>query len=208
MRMKKTPAGEAGAAELGHHKPGPEGIRKETAGTRYLSELFSEYASRDGLIQVKLESGEFGMTAFRNYLLPGMIQASEYTSRDVELLSFMVQDLPGASPGNISGFLTGVINRGKDPDYIIHTARLPWRLDNLLRHNAKNVIVRGDAGRLFCSGMRSGHVILEGGCGSHLGQYMEGGRVDVAGQIDHSFLAWGLKGGQIYGRGSLLSGRE
>ena len=203
--MKELAAPSCGAGGFGRFKPGAEELRTE--GTKYLSSLFAEFASRDGLIQTKLENGEFGLGALRNYLLPGMIESGRYCAADVEAFSLLVQELPGAGAHLASPFLGQLVLSARDEDFVIHTSHLPWRMDYFLRHNTKNVVVEGPAGNFACSGMKSGLVRLEGGCGSHLGQYMEGGRIEAAGPLDHSFLGYGLRGGAVYLGGVLAAGK-
>jgi hypothetical protein len=145
------------------------------------------------------------MTALRNTLLPGMLAKLNYGSEDVEKFSLLCCELPGFDPVKISIFLTSLINRGKDTDFVLHTAHLPAPLPYLLRHNTKNVIVHGDVGEFACSGMKEGHVVISGDCGSRLGQYMEGGRIDVEGRLDTGYLAYLLKEGAIYHKGELAA---
>ena len=69
-----------------------------------------------------------------------------------------------------------------------------------------NLVIKGNAGQNIGHGMFGGIIIANGSVSNEVGQYMEGGEIHINGDL--SSLGKDIKGGKIYHKGELISGKE
>lgn len=108
-------------------------------------------------------------------------------------------------------FLTALINKGKDRDYVIHTEHLVYYVprENIKRTvnflgccETKKITVKGDIGAGLGYKMTGGTIIVEGNGGYDIGMLMEGGEIHINGE--YKSISETMKHGKIYHKGKLI----
>lgn len=131
-----------------------------------------------------------------------LMRNPSYSSADVEAFSVMLaryQDEKDFSK-KASVFLSALINRGKDTDYVIHTSHFGCEMNYLGIYNTKNITINGDVGRNFGEYMKSGHVVIKGNAGAFTGLHLSGGTVVVEGNTMDR-LGANMDGGELIVKG-------
>jgi hypothetical protein len=146
-----------------------------------------------------------------------IVKNLRYTAKDVENFSLVLAEFQDGEYFSWKAgiFLSTLINKGKDCDYVIRTQHLATPPDNLGICNEKNIIVDGDVGHNLgyrmesgCitvegdaesdvgSSMEDGNITIKGNAGLHVGQNMLRGRIIIKGNVGHC-VGWQMKGGNI-----------
>jgi hypothetical protein len=125
------------------------------------------------------------------------------TTNDVEYFSIVLEEFQeeGNFPGKAGLFLSALINRGRNGEYVIHTQHLAMPVHFLGIENEKRIIVNGEAGHHVGRNMKSGSITVEGNAGNMLGFFMQGGNITVEGDTG-SYVGERMKGGSISIKGS------
>jgi hypothetical protein len=146
------------------------------------------------------------------------------TAKDVEYFSLALAEFQHEQEFDVRAgvFLSALINRGKESDYVIHTQHITMPLSFIGFKNEKNIIVDGDVGdRVGCE-MRDGSITVNGYAGTGIGTFMRGGSITVNGNAgtlvgdmmksgeirlkgDYRYLGLDMKeGGRVYHQGKLI----
>jgi hypothetical protein len=122
----------------------------------------------------------------------------ECSAKDVEALSIHLAELQGEKDfeSKSGAFLSALIKRSRDMDFIIHTSHLQKLVRFIGVMNTKNIIVEGNTGIFSAGGMISGTLLINGNAGNLAGTSMEGGILTIAG--DAQQIALDMKGGEIH----------
>jgi hypothetical protein len=132
------------------------------------------------------------------------IKQLECSSKDVELFSLTMQEFRNEENFDIKSgmFLSALINKGKDEEYIVHTGDIP--ICYLGYRNTKRMIVDGDVGDCLGNRMRSGSITVDGdvglnpnGTGGMVGASMGGGSITMNGDA-RAQVGYEMKGGEIH----------
>jgi len=151
------------------------------------------------------------------------VRGINYSARDVEKFSFALFEFQDEKYFSLKAgtFLSVLINKGKDTDYVIHTRHLNKEIDGLGLFNTKNLVVDGNAGMDVGNGMKKGSITVNGNAGAYVGAGMEGGKITLNGNASHDVgqgmeggeihlegnygnLGYGMEGGKIYHEGKLI----
>lgn len=119
----------------------------------------------------------------------------DYGARDIEAFSIMLADCP--SVDRTGEFLSALIGRGNDEEYILHISGDLSQARHICHCNEKRVCVHGDVGSGFASSMADGEVLLLGNAGTHAGSGMEGGLLVIDGDAG-DFLGGGVGYSSLY----------
>jgi hypothetical protein len=146
-----------------------------------------------------------------------IVENLRYTAKDVEEFSLVLEEFQHEKDFSMKAglFLSALINRGKDSDYVIHTQYLDRPPALIGYYNIKNIQIIGDVGHRIgcrmengsivvngnakeCVGerMNGGSIFVNGNVGFGIGSYVEGGDITVKGDAG-TFVGWYMKGGTI-----------
>lgn len=92
-------------------------------------------------------------------------------------------------------FLSALINRSSEKNFIIHTEHLYFPIDQLGYKNTRNITVRGGVGMNCGTAMESGSITIDGDSGYGLGRDMAGGSITANGNA--IMVGIGMIGGKI-----------
>jgi glutamate synthase domain-containing protein 3 len=93
-------------------------------------------------------------------------------------------------------FLSALINRGQDSQYVLITKHLSHPVHCLAYQNTKDMIIDGDVGNFFGSNFENGEARVKGNAGTNVGGHMIGGAIVIEGDVGFG-LGMNLKGGSI-----------
>jgi hypothetical protein len=99
-------------------------------------------------------------------------------------------------------FLSALINKGADSDYVIHTSHFAGKIWLLGSFNTKNIIVDGDVGACCGELMGRGSITVKGDAGDWCGVQMKGGSIMVKGSVGDK-CGQEMKGGKIVVEGEI-----
>jgi hypothetical protein len=127
------------------------------------------------------------------------VKRLEYSAKDVESFSLALVEFQKEYEFSFKAglFLSALINNCKDSEFVIHTSHLDESIDDLGYENIKDIIVEGDVGVGFGTGMKGGIIMVKGNAGALLGTDMEGGSITLKGNAG-KWLANDMKGGEIH----------
>jgi hypothetical protein len=111
-----------------------------------------------------------------------MIAPIDYSSEDVTRFSMALAEYQDEEEFSVAAgeFLSALINRGKDDNFLITIEHLASTIRGLGRFNIKNLTILGDADRVGQE-MSKGSIIIDGNAGDSVGAMMSGGRIVVNG---------------------------
>jgi hypothetical protein len=133
--------------------------------------------------------------AYENALT--LVEPLKYSASDVKKFSIALAEFQNEDEftDKTGLFLSALINKGDDSDYVVHTAHLPVPLHSIGHRNTKNITVKGDVGGLCGWLMQSGSIIVEGNAGFQCGLDMADGSITVLGDAGNALGS--IKGGRI-----------
>lgn len=200
-------------------------VKEDTEVMRQLKELWKAYRYQD------YRGGEWAADTSTYYNL--ICRASKkirYSAKDVERFSIALAEFQDEKYFDIKVglFLSALINKGKDKDYVIHTSHL-FKPPNVLGYlNRKNITVNGDVGDWAGQRMKRGTIIVNGNAGGcvggdmrgygmkggtilirqnasySVGNCMRGGKIILEGNAGTFFGSW-MNGGEIHIQGNFES---
>ena len=132
-----------------------------------------------------------------------MIADISYTAKDVEKFSLVLAEFQHEKdfPERAGRFLSVLINKGKDSNYVLHTGHLE-HISYIGVENIKNIVIEGDGGDEVAYGMESGKIVLKGDTGSAAGDFLSGGELIIKGNSGNG-LGRSMSGGKIILHGNL-----
>jgi hypothetical protein len=129
----------------------------------------------------------------------------EYSAKDVEIFSSVLdkyQDIRLFFQSHAGHYLSGLINKGSDDEFTIHTKHLEKLPNSIgLCNNEKKIIVRGNVDQYLGSDMSGGIIIMNGDTGDYVGPEMTGGEIHLNGDYH---LSDKIRGGNVYHKGRLI----
>ncbi|NYZ74130.1 hypothetical protein H0O00_03230 [Candidatus Micrarchaeota archaeon] len=136
-----------------------------------------------------------------------LVKPLKYSASDVERFSFVLAEFQHEKwfREKAGFFLSALINKGKDSDYIIHTAHLGVEIDGIGHENTKNITVEGDAGFGVGDWMKRGTIIVNGNAGQDAASSMDGGSIRVKGNVDKD-AGRSMRGGSLIVEGDASEG--
>ena len=99
-------------------------------------------------------------------------------------------------PAKAGFFLSVLINRSDETDFIIQTVHLDEPIAHLGSSNLKNITILGDVGDYTGAYMKTGMINIKGNCESNLGYGMSGGLIVLDGNAEDSVGNF-MSGGKI-----------
>ncbi|NYZ74489.1 hypothetical protein H0O00_05070 [Candidatus Micrarchaeota archaeon] len=125
-------------------------------------------------------------------------QKLECSAKDIENFSLALVEFQSENrfSDRVAIFLSALINKSKETEFVIHTNHVAQPIHNLGYKNAKNITVEGNASNYVGYLMKDGIIIMHGSSGENVGYYMEGGIIKVNGDVGN-YLAHCMKGGII-----------
>ncbi len=162
----------------------------------------------EALIQLKEAWGKFQWIEDRNFsIMPyphnykamcKLIKNLKYSAEDVEkfslaLCEFEHEEYFGTKAGL---FLSALVNKGKDKNYVLHLNHLTKKVYGLGYQNTKHVIVNGDVDSNLGAEMKGGCITLNGNAEIFVGSGIKRGKIIVNGNVTHN-LAEYMEGGKI-----------
>ena len=126
------------------------------------------------------------------------IKRISYSAKDVEKFSVALVEFQDEERfyEKAGLFLSALINKGKDTEYVIHTQHLSQEVHNLGYLNTKNLVVNGDAGPEAGAHMKKGNLTVNGNAGDWMGEVMKGGTITVNGNAGKGVGKF-MRGGSI-----------
>lgn len=136
--------------------------------------------------------------------MANLLEGLDYTAKDVEKFSLALTEFQNEKYfSNKAGiFLSALINRGKDDDYVIHTRHLEKPIHWVGYRNRKNIAVKGDVGWYVGERMVSGIIAVKGDAGREVGKRMEGGTIWIKGNADMQ-IGFEMENGMIVVEGDV-----
>jgi hypothetical protein len=213
-RMERTDSILAAGSRFSKYKPEEEkAVRKgEVAENKAVAEMLKVF---NGLKYgaVTDSEGFYSMAvAFVNRL--------EYSAKDVELFSLALNGLQIGrdemlacdhmgrwlcyTSTKVGMFVSALVNKGKDGDYIIHTENHQFSACYLGYKNTKNITVMGPVGDYAGCILKKGKMVVDGYAGGNLGTGMRGGTIRVKGNAG-LYVGEAMEGGKIYLEGDYNS---
>ena len=140
-----------------------------------------------------------------------------YDSKEIEMFSVIIPDM-GSKRDQfpmIGYYLSSLINKSKDKEFIIYTKCFPIQPSNIgNQNNGKTIIIHGNVGSNTGGGMTCGKIIINGNSGPLLGAGMSGGEIIINGNATRMIGEY-MRGGKIVINGNstnhigmLMSGGE
>ena len=111
-----------------------------------------------------------------------------FSAKDIEVFSIALAGFQDEEhfPYKAGLFLSALINRSEDSEFVIHTSHLSKPVNTLGYRNTKNIAVDGDVGHGVGSRMKDGSITIDGNADNKVGQRMGGGIIAVAGKAGDS----------------------
>jgi hypothetical protein len=131
------------------------------------------------------------------------IRGLKYTSKDIEKFSIQLAEFQNTEDFTFKAghFLSALINKSPESDFIIHTRHLDVKIEHLGWSNTKNIVIEGDSGDLLASFMLKGRITVKGNSGMFTCYGMKKGEIVINGDSGPS-LGWHMKGGEITVKGN------
>ncbi len=131
------------------------------------------------------------------------IRNIECTSKDIEDFSIVLSEFQGESRFSSKAglFLSALINKCKEDDFVIHTTHLYESIVFIGYHNTKNITVDGHVGNWIGAEIESGTIMVDGDAHDYVGYHMAGGSIVVEGNAGAA-VGSDLQNGSITIRGN------
>jgi formylmethanofuran dehydrogenase subunit C len=174
-------------------------VRQDIAGVGTLLRFWEDGGRSFDYFSVR---SDYALRAYKDNC--ALAKRLDYTAEDVERFSIILaehQDVD-AFWYRMSGCLSTLIDSGADPEYTIHVGKLLSAPSFLGWRNRKDLLVIGDVGYSFVSGMTDGSVRAEGLVKDDLAKGMTGGVVEIFGDAGGG-AGIHLGGGEVSIRGSV-----
>ncbi len=133
------------------------------------------------------------------YDIEKIVRQISYSSRDVGAFSIALAEFRDEKcfRHKAGFFLSALINKGSDSEYVIFAAHGIAPPKYLGCKNKKHVIVRGDVGDCCGECMEAGSITVDGNVGGFCGSHMKGGSITVNGNAKMQCGNF-MKGGTIF----------
>jgi len=129
------------------------------------------------------------------------------TAREVETFSLALTELRHEKDfrNKAGGFLNALVRNGTDESYVIHTRHLDVKINGIVPHDGKEIIVEGDIGDRIGEYMESGYIVVRGNAGNATGLFMLGGGITIEGNAGGELGRY-MEGGVIIVGGNAGNG--
>jgi len=125
------------------------------------------------------------------------IKIPRYSAKDIETVSLVIAEFQDEVKFSDKAglLLSALINNCEENVFVIHTAHLTKKINDLGHRNTKDITVAGDAGDYVGDEMKGGMITVMGNSGSKAGYDMRGGAITVMGDAEGAGRF--MKGGSI-----------
>ncbi len=134
------------------------------------------------------------------------VDSTAIESFSLALISFQGEE---SFPTKAGLFLSALINKCKDEEFVIHTSHLDQRINSLGYRNTKHIMVKGDVDQYLGCEMKRGSIQVDGDAWGKAGSNMRGGLISINGRAGYD-LGCEMSGGRIsvFGDGGERIGRK
>ncbi len=142
----------------------------------------------EGIMKAWTDCGVFSFTTGVDdclRIVHSKTKGMQCSAEDIEAFSLALEQFQNENYFRIKAgfFLSALINRSEDTDFVIHTGHLNRTINHLGYQNTKIILVDGDVGAAIGIGMKCGSIIVKGSTGSDVGVGMAGGEIHIEGEL-------------------------